>query len=106
MDFLIYAALVSIHVSVYWANVAGFSVGAVVNVVLIRKHVFVDNRFPLRTDLPLTFVANGLMLGVGMGILWVLVDFLGVDPYLAKLLTNGTTFMLNYLTRACFFRNT
>lgn len=91
-------------VSIYLANAVGFCVGAVVNVLLIRKYVFPDSRFKLSADLPLTFAVNGAMLGVGMGLLWVLVDLLSVNPYGAKLLTNGTTFMLNYVTRAVFFR--
>jgi putative flippase GtrA len=104
VDFLIYAALVRIGNSIYLANGVSFCVGAVLNVLLIRKFVFPIYRFKLSTDLSLTFVANGAMLGVGMGMLWVLVDALSVNPYWAKLLTNGATFILNYVTRAIFFR--
>ena len=102
-DFLVYATLVSADVSIYIANVAGFFVGAVINVVLIRKYVFPNTRFRLVTDLPLTFAANGIMLGVGTGMLWVLVDFFGVNPYFAKLLSNGIRFFLNYTVRKIFF---
>lgn len=104
VDFLIYAALVMMGVSIYLANSAGFCVGAVINVLLIRKFVFPDSKFKLRTDLPLTFAANGAMLATGMGMLWVLVDVLSANPYWTKLLVNGTTFMLNYLIRTIFFR--
>jgi len=86
------------------ANAAGFCVGAIVNVLLIRKYVFPNSRFKLSADLPLTFAANGAMLGVGMGMLWVLVDFASLNPYWAKLLANGMTFVLNYVTRTVFFR--
>ena len=104
VDFLIYAALVAMGVSIYLANAAGFCVGAIVNVLLIRKYVFPNSRFKLSADLPLTFAANGAMLGVGMGMLWVLVDFASLNPYWAKLLANGMTFVLNYVTRTVFFR--
>jgi len=104
VDFLIYVALIVVGASVYWANAAGFCVGAVVNVLLIRNFVFPDSRFKLSADLPLTFALNGVMLGVGMALLWVLVDSLSVNPYWAKLVSNGTTFVLNYVTRAVFFR--
>lgn len=91
-------------VSVYWANAAGFCVGAIVNVILIRAFVFPNSRFRLGEDVLLTVAANGAMLGLGTGMLWVLVDSLSVNPYGAKLLTNGATFVLNYVTRAVFFR--
>ena len=104
IDFSIYAALVTAGVSVYWANTAGFCVGSVVNVLLIRRFVFTDSRFSLGTDLKLSFVSNALMFGFGMGLLWVLVDALSANPYGAKLLSNGTTFTLNYVIRTVFFR--
>lgn len=104
IDFSLYAALVASGVSIYWANASGFCIGTVVNVLLIRRYVFPDSRFKLSADLPLTFAANGAMLGLGMGILWLLVDLLSVNPYGAKLVANATTFLLNYMTRALFFR--
>lgn len=104
IDFALYAALVAAGVSIYWANASGFCVGAVVNVLLIRRFVFPNSRFKLSTDLPLTFAVNGAMLGAGMGLLWLLVELLSANPYWAKLVTNATTFMLNYMTRAVFFR--
>lgn len=104
IDFAIYAAFVAFGISVYWANAAGFCVGSVVNVMLIREFVFQDSRFRLSTDLQLSFASNGLMFGFGMGMLWVLVELAAMNPYGAKLLTNGTTFFVNYMIRAVFFR--
>ena len=104
VDFSFYAVLVAMEVSIYWANAAGFCVGAVVNVLLIRKFVFPDSRFKLSADLPLTLLVNGTMLGVGMGLLWVFVNRLAINPYGAKLLANGITFVLNYIIRTVFFR--
>jgi putative flippase GtrA len=103
VDFALYAALVSIGQSVYTANFAGFSLGAAFNVLLIRRFVFPSSRFNFGADLLLTLLTNGTMLGVGMGLLWVLVGGLGLNPYLAKLAANGLTFVLNYATRAIFF---
>ena len=104
IDFAIYAAFVLFGVSVYGANTAGFCVGATVNVILIRQFVFPDSRFRLSTDLQLSFVSNGLMFGFGMGMLWVFVESVSIDPFRAKLLTNGTTFLVNYIIRHAFFR--
>lgn len=104
LEFATYSALVSFEVSVYLANAAGFCIGVIINVVLIRKFVFQDSRFRLQTDLQLSFASHGLMFGLGMGLLWLLVEFKEMNPYLAKLVTNGTTFTLNYVLRAVFFR--
>jgi putative flippase GtrA len=104
VDFSIYAALVTIGESAYWANAAGFCVGVIVNVILIRSFVFPDSRFRLGNDVLLTFASNGAILGLGMGALWILVDKLHIDPYGAKLFINGLTFIFNYATRSLFFR--
>lgn len=104
IDFAIYAAFVASGASVYLANAAGFSVGSIVNVILIRKFVFSDNRFRLGTDIQLSFVSNSLMFGFGMIMLWVLVEMVAINPYLAKLLSNGSTFFANYMIRAIYFR--
>ena len=104
IDFAIYASLVGIGVSVYWANTAGFCVGSVVNTILIREFVFQESRFSLATDLKLSFISNALMFALGMMLLWGLVELSKMNPYGAKLLTNGTTFIVNYAVRAVFFR--
>lgn len=103
IDFAIYAVLVSVGISVYWANAAGFCVGSVVNTILIREFVFHDSRFSLATDLQLSFASNALMFTLGMVLLWGLVEVSAMNPYGAKLVTNGTTFVVNYVIRAVFF---
>lgn len=104
IDFAIYAALVSAGVSVYWANAAGFCVGSAVNTILIREFVFQDSRFSLTTDLQLSFTSNTVMFALGMVMLWGLVELSKMNPYGAKLVTNGTTFIANYVIRTVFFR--
>jgi len=104
IDFIIYAILISFDFSIYLANAFGFCIGAIVNVILIRIFVFTDSRFKLHTDMILTIGVNGVMLGLGMTILWILVELLSINPYFAKLITNATTFILNYITRLIFFR--
>ena len=104
MDFAIYAAVVEVGISVYWANTTGFCVGSFVNVLLIRTFVFTDSRFRLGTDLQLSLASNGLMFGVGMSMLWGLVELAAMNPYGSKLLANGTTFFVNYMIRKVFFR--
>jgi len=104
IDFAIYAVLVSVGVSIYWSNTAGFCVGSVVNTILIRKYVFQDSRFSLTTDLQLSFASNSVMFVLGMVVLWGFVELTAMNPYGAKLFANGTTFVANYVIRAVFFR--
>jgi putative flippase GtrA len=104
IDFLTYAAIVASGLSIYLANVAGFCVGATVNVALIRRFVFRNSRYSLPSDILLTFAINGIMLFFGMLVLWLLVERLMVNPYWAKLFTNGVTFVMNYVTRSIIFR--
>jgi putative flippase GtrA len=96
--------LVKFGVSVYWANAAGFGVGSIANVLLIREFVFKDSRFRLVTDLQLSFASNALIFGLGMSMLWLFIEVEQMGPYSAKLLTNGVTFGINYAIRVVFFR--
>lgn len=104
VDFAIYAAFVALGGSVYWANVLGFCVGSVFNVLLIRTFVFPESRFRLTTDLQLTLLLNGVMFWFGMAVLWGLIELMAVNHYGAKLVANGLTFLGNYTTRALLFR--
>jgi len=103
VDFAIYSGLVYFGISVYLANLCGFAVGAAVNVALIRRFVFPAARFRFRADLLLTMVVNGVMLVFGMLLLWLFVEVLQINPYAAKLMANGLTFCLNYVTRIKYF---
>ena len=103
VDFLTYSAIVASRGSIYWGNAAGFLLGAAFNVVLIRRYVFTNSRHSLPKDFLLTIAANGLMLLLGMGMLWFLVEHWSMNPYLAKLFANAVTFALNYVTRITFF---
>lgn len=104
MDFLIYVLVVNRGGSAYAANATGFCIGAMVNVVLIRAFVFSNSRFNLGLDVIITIIINGAMLGFGMAILWLQIEILSVNQYLAKIFANGLTFVLNYATRSIFFR--
>ncbi|WP_243543945.1 GtrA family protein [Pseudodesulfovibrio tunisiensis] len=105
VDFSIYSGLVWGGLSIYVANVIGFTAGAMINVWLIRRFVFPDVRFKLMQDIGLTLISNGFMLLVGLLLLYLFAELMGIDAYLAKILANGTTFVLNYLTRATLFRS-
>jgi putative flippase GtrA len=67
--------------------------------------VFRDSKFSLINDIYLSIAANSLVFAIGMGFIWSLVDQLKMNPYGAKLLANGATFVANFVIRAFFFRN-
>jgi putative flippase GtrA len=104
IDFLIYSIIVVNDGNIYFANVAGFCMGATINVVLIRIFVFPNSRYKLLIDLLLTIFTNSIMLVVGMLILWFEVNVFSMNPYWAKCVANSSTFFLNYATRSTFFK--
>ena len=104
VDFLIYSILIKIGGPLVIANTAAFIVGVVINTILIRRYVFIDSKYNLLKDIRLSFLSSGLMFGFGMSMLWALVKFLNVNPYLAKVMTNGFTFAINYIIRKLYFR--
>lgn len=103
IDFVVYALVLNATQQLALAHVTGFVIGGSINVLLIRALVFQHSRFSLHKDIALTLSANGLMMLLGLALLWALVHLAGLEPHLAKLATNGTTFALNYVTRKLFF---
>ena len=104
LDFIIYALLVNLHISIYLANTIAFCIGSVINTSLIRRFVFRENKFSLLMDLQLSFVSNLIIFLFGMIILGVIVNFGSINPYSAKFLSNLVTFTLNFSIRKYFFR--
>ena len=103
IDFFIYSLFASSGHSIYLGHTLGFIVGGSINVILIRRFVFTTSRFTLVKDIFLSLGANGGMLVLGLGLLWLMTQRLSINLYYAKLATNGITFVINYLTRALFF---
>lgn len=101
VDYGVYALLVRAGANIYVANTLSFCAGATTNVWLLRR--LWTPRFPFLRDLWLTFLANGAMFLAGMGLFYGLVEFAGINHYLAKLLSAIVTFVLNYVTRLLFF---
>jgi putative flippase GtrA len=104
VDFFIYSLMIWSEIPFYLANTAAFFVGSIVNVLLIRNYVFPDSRFSLRKDLPLTLIVNIVIFLFGMIVLWILIDYFSIGPYISKILVSGLTVTLNYIIRTTFFR--
>ena len=103
LDYTTYVLLIQNGLSLYIANTISFSMGAIITVVLIRKFVFKINRFRLAKDIPITLFANGMIFIFGTVLLWVAVQILFVNPYAAKLISSGVTFVVNYMIRITIF---
>ena len=102
IDFLVYSSLIFFGHSVLFANLIGFSVGAVLNVILIRQLVFAP-KFSLSKDVLLTLTLNGGLFLTSTFVLVWLVDSLGFNPYGTKLFVNAATFIINFIVRVLIF---
>lgn len=103
LDYTTYVLLIQNGLSLYVANAISFGIGATIIVVLIRKFVFKINRFRLARDIPITLASNGMIFIFGTLLLWVAVQILFVNPYAAKLISSGVTFVINYMIRITIF---
>lgn len=104
VDFSVFSLLVALGVWLVLANSVAFVAGSVINALLIRQFVFSNNRFRAHTDLVLTLMVNVFFFLLGTWLLSWLVSYVGMNPYGAKILTNGFTFAGNFTARAVFFR--
>jgi len=103
-DLSLYSLLVWSGVGYQWANAAGYAAGTLVSFVLNRHFTFrtYDNTLR-RFGLFLAAALTGYL--VSSGLLWLLVEQLGVNVFIAKLLTLAVVLVLQFsLNRAITFR--
>lgn len=103
VDLAIFILLIESGWSIYLANCAGFVVGSICNVILIRLYVFSDSRFELLHDLGYSLISNTLILFVGLAMLWLLVEQFNWTAIVAKVTANGLTFFINFIIRKQLF---
>ncbi|OUX38054.1 MAG: hypothetical protein CBE26_01935 [Kiritimatiellaceae bacterium TMED266] len=103
VDIAIFILLIESGWSIYLANCAGFVVGSIFNVILIRLYVFSDSRFELLHDLGYSLISNTLILFVGLAMLWLLVEQFNRTAIVAKVTANGLTFFINFIIRKQLF---
>ncbi len=101
-DLIVYMFLVDFGFNLYAAYLASFAVGATCNVALLRRF-FATPRHSFGKDLALTFGSNGLIVVLMLGLYMALMKLLGMPHLLAKVVSNGFSFVLNYTTRRAFF---
>lgn len=102
IDLSSYVGLVELGLHLYAAYLASFAVGTVCNVLLFRRF-FAPGRHSLAKDLALSMTSNGIVVLLAMGIYIALMQLLGVHHVIAKVLSNGASFVANYQVRKSYF---
>ncbi len=102
IDLSSYVGLVELGLHLYAAYLASFAVGTVCNVLLFRRF-FAPGRHSLARDILLSLPSNGITILMAMGIYVALMQLLGVHHVLAKVLSNGCSFLVNYQVRKIWF---
>jgi putative flippase GtrA len=102
LDLGSYIGMTALGVHIYAAYLASFAVGTVCNVLLLRRF-FAAGRHSFRKDLALSMASNGFVILLAMGIYIALMQLLGMHHVLAKILSNGASFLANYVVRKRYF---
>jgi putative flippase GtrA len=102
VDLAVYVGLVQWGVHLYAAFFASFLAGGTFNVLLLRRY-FAAGRHPLAKDLLLTYAGTGIVIALAFGLYVALMNLLGMPHLLAKILSNGASFVVNYALRRKFF---
>ena len=97
-----YIGMTESGVPLYAAYVASFVVGTTCNVLLLRR-LFAAGRHAFGKDLALTLASNGFVILLAMGIYAALMHLLGVHHVIAKVISNGFSFVANYIMRRKYF---
>ena len=97
-----YVGMAEMGLHLYLAYLVSFALGTACNVLLLRRY-FAAGRHPFARDLALTMASNGVVILLAMGIYIALMQLLGVHHVIAKILSNGVSFLANYVVRRRFF---
>ena len=97
-----YVVMAAQGVPLYAAYLLCFVIGTTCNTLLLRRF-FAAGRHPFGRDLALSMASNGFFILLAMGIYAALRELLGVHHVLAKILSNGFSFAMNYRMRRRYF---
>jgi putative flippase GtrA len=97
-----YVGMAEVGVHLYFAYLASFAIGTTCNVLLLRRF-FSAGRHAFGKDLALTMASNGTVILLAMGIYIALMQLLGVHHVIAKIISNGVSFLVNYRVRRAYF---
>jgi putative flippase GtrA len=104
VDFLIFALFVKVLEQPWFiSGITGFVLATLVNYLLSIRHVFTSGaRFKKHKEIMLVFFVSFIGLIVNQLILWQCIDFLLLDPLIAKVTATGIVFFWNYAARNHF----
>jgi putative flippase GtrA len=102
VDLGAYVAMAEAGVPLYFAYLLSWATGNVCNVLLLRRF-FAAGRLPLARDLALSLASNGVVILLALGIYAALMHLLGMHHVIAKILSNGFSFLVNYYVRRRYF---
>lgn len=102
VDLASYVGMTEAGVHLYAAYLASFAIGTTCNVLLLRRF-FAAGRHTFGKDLALSMASNGFFILLAMGIYAAFMQFLGMHHVIAKVLSNGFSFAMNYFVRRRYF---
>ncbi len=102
LDLIILVVLVNLDLNYFLAYIIGFFCGTILNIILLRKFHKVA-KFHVYTDIFLSLLANSSTFFIGLGVFWLLINYLSFGPINAKLISIAFTFAVNYVARRKFF---
>lgn len=102
LDFILYSFMIHNNIPYYFSNFISYMIGSFICVVLIRLFVFTSPRFKLFVDYLFTLMSNGSVFLFGFILLGILISF-NINAFLAKLISNLITFIVNMFIRKSFF---
>jgi len=77
-----------------------FLIATYINYVLSIKYVFSSGlRFKKKLEMLLVFLVSSLAMIINLLALFILIEYILLDPVLSKILASATVFFWNYLTR-------
>ena len=103
LDLCVFFSLTYISINIYLSNIIAFIIGSFINLLLIRKFLFINFRFNLLEDWLLTLPLNGLVIIIGTLLIYILHEILAISVVLSKLSSTLVTLIVNYALRVKFF---
>ncbi|OBV29599.1 MULTISPECIES: GtrA family protein [unclassified Helicobacter] len=81
------------------SGIIAFIIATLYNFIIARKFVFVSKHDSIIKESMLIYAASAVGLCVDTGVLYVCVEFLGLDSMIGKIIATGSAFVFNFALR-------